>query len=36
MLREVFGYGYPDMARITGKTEVSLTSPGGQAADGGA
>jgi len=23
MLREVFGYGYPDMARITGKTEVN-------------
>jgi RNA polymerase sigma-70 factor (ECF subfamily) len=23
MLREVFGYGYPDVARITGKTEVN-------------
>jgi len=23
MLREVFGYGYPDMAKITGKTEVN-------------
>jgi DNA-directed RNA polymerase specialized sigma24 family protein/ketosteroid isomerase-like protein len=23
MLREVFGYGYPDIARITGKTEVN-------------
>ena len=23
MLREVFGYGYPDLARITGKTEVN-------------
>jgi RNA polymerase sigma-70 factor (ECF subfamily) len=23
MLREVFGYGYPDVARIIGKTEVS-------------
>ena len=22
-LREVFGYGYPDVARITGKTEVT-------------
>jgi RNA polymerase sigma-70 factor (TIGR02957 family) len=23
MLREVFGYGYPDVARVTGKTEVN-------------
>ncbi|MEV1000639.1 RNA polymerase sigma-70 factor [Nonomuraea sp. NPDC050202] len=23
MLREVFGYGYPDVARLTGKTEVN-------------
>ena len=23
MLREVFGYGYPDVAQITGKTEVN-------------
>jgi RNA polymerase sigma-70 factor (ECF subfamily) len=23
MLREVFGYGYPDVAKITGKTEVN-------------
>src|SRR5260370_19655799 len=23
MLREAFGYGYPDVARITGKTEVN-------------
>jgi len=23
MLREVFGYGYPDVARITGRTEVN-------------
>jgi RNA polymerase sigma factor (sigma-70 family) len=23
MLREIFGYGYPDVARITGKTEVN-------------
>jgi Sigma-70, region 4 len=23
MLREVFGYGYPEVARITGKTEVN-------------
>jgi RNA polymerase sigma-70 factor (ECF subfamily) len=23
MLREVFGYGYPDVARTTGKTEVN-------------
>ena len=23
VLREVFGYGYPDVARITGKTEVN-------------
>jgi DNA-directed RNA polymerase specialized sigma24 family protein len=23
MLRAVFGYGYPDVARITGKTEVN-------------
>ena len=32
MLREVFGYGYPDVARITGKTEVNCrlrSSPAG-------
>jgi RNA polymerase sigma-70 factor (ECF subfamily) len=23
MLRKVFGYGYPDVARISGKTEVN-------------
>jgi RNA polymerase sigma-70 factor (ECF subfamily) len=43
MLREVFGYGYPDVARITGKTEVNCRqifararrriSAGGQARD---
>ena len=44
MLREVFGYGYPDVARITGKTEVNCRqifararqriAAGGQARDG--
>jgi RNA polymerase sigma-70 factor (ECF subfamily) len=44
MLREVFGYGYPDVARITGKTEVNCRqifararqriSAGGQARHG--
>lgn len=43
MLREVFGYGYPDVARITGKTEVNCrqifararqrVAAGGQARD---
>lgn len=43
MLREVFGYGYPDVARITGKTEVNCRqifararqriAAGGQAGD---
>ena len=43
MLREVFGYGYLDVARITGKTEVNCRqifararqriTPGGQARD---
>ena len=43
MLREVFGYGYLDVARITGKTEVNCRqifararqriNPGGQARD---
>ena len=43
MLREVFGYGYPDVARITGKTEVNCRqilararqriAAGGQACD---
>ncbi len=44
MLREVFGYGYPDVARITGKTEVNCRqifararrriAAGGQVRDG--
>ena len=44
MLREVFGYGYPDVARVTGKTEVNCRqiftrarqhiAAGGQARDG--
>jgi RNA polymerase sigma factor (sigma-70 family) len=44
MLREVFGYGYPDVARITGKTEVNCRqifararqriAAGGQSRDG--
>jgi RNA polymerase sigma-70 factor (TIGR02957 family) len=44
MLREVFGYGYPDVARITGKTEVNCRqifararqriAEGGQAREG--
>jgi RNA polymerase sigma-70 factor (ECF subfamily) len=44
MLREVFGYRYPDVARITGKTEVNCRqifararqriAEGGQARDG--
>jgi RNA polymerase sigma-70 factor (ECF subfamily) len=43
MLREVFGYGYPEVARITGKTEVNCrqifararrhVATGGQARD---
>ncbi len=31
MLREVFGYGYPDIARITGKTEVNCRQIFGRA-----
>jgi RNA polymerase sigma factor (sigma-70 family) len=44
MLREVFGYGYPDVAKITGKTEVNCRqvfsrarqriAAGGQVRDG--
>ena len=44
MLREVFGYGYPEVARITGRTEVNCRqifararqriAAGGQARDG--
>jgi RNA polymerase sigma-70 factor (ECF subfamily) len=44
MLREVFGYGYPEVARITGKTEVNCRqifsrarqriATGGRARDG--
>src|SRR5499426_2134505 len=44
LLREVFGYGYPDVARIIGKTEVNCRqifararqriAAGGQARDG--